>query len=73
MILQPSRIRVVNPLPPKKKKIGLGDAVAFVAKPTAEVLDAMLKTNYSNCDGCRANQAALNKAIPDIFHPFSKE
>lgn len=43
---------------------GLGDAVAVVAQPIARVIDSVLGTNVQGCGGCKARQAALNKAFP---------
>jgi hypothetical protein len=50
-------------LPPVELR-GLGDAVAVVAQPIARAIDAVFKTNVQGCGGCKARQAALNKAIP---------
>lgn len=74
MILQPTRIHTINPLPPKKprKKVGLGDAVAMVAQPTAEVIDKLVGTSLAKCGGCAQRKETLNGAIPDITKPFSK-
>lgn len=48
---------------------GLGDAVAFVAKPIARGIDAVTKrtamrTNLANCAGCDRRQEALNRKVP---------
>lgn len=43
---------------------GLGDAVALVAKPIARAIDSALGTSVAGCGGCKARQAALNKAVP---------
>jgi hypothetical protein len=45
---------------------GLGDAVALVAQPIARMIDAATghRTNVAGCGGCKARQAALNKAVP---------
>jgi hypothetical protein len=47
---------------------GLGDAVALVAQPIARMIDAATghRTNVASCGGCKARQAALNKALPFI-------
>ena len=49
---------------PPAELSGLGDAVAVVAQPIARVIDAVLGTNVAGCGGCKARQAALNKAMP---------
>ena len=51
------------------KMTGLGDAVAVVAQPIARTIDRAaaavgIKTNVAGCGGCKARQAALNKAVP---------
>ena len=43
---------------------GLGDAVAVVAQPIARTIDRVLGTNVAGCGGCKARQAALNRAVP---------
>lgn len=43
---------------------GLGDAVAVVAQPIAKAIDSVLGTKVRECGGCKARQAALNKAFP---------
>jgi hypothetical protein len=50
---------------------GLGDAVAVVAQPIARMIDLTaatigVRTNVAGCGGCKARQAALNKALPFI-------
>ncbi len=48
----------------RPKTYGLGDAVATMAKPIARVL------GLAECKGCKGRQALLNRAIPDLLHPF---
>jgi hypothetical protein len=59
----------IKPAPPfiPAKPFGLGDAVATIAQPIARTIDAVLGTKISQCGGCKARQAALNAAIPNIF------
>ncbi len=44
--------------------MGLGDAVAKVAKPIAGLTDRILGTNLRNCRSCTERQQAWNKAVP---------
>ncbi len=46
------------------KTYGLGDAVATLASPIARAL------KLGDCKGCKGRQALLNRAIPDLLHPF---
>lgn len=48
----------------RQNTYGLGDAVAALAKPIARVL------KIEGCKGCKSRQALLNRAIPDLLHPF---
>lgn len=43
---------------------GFGDIVYKVAQPIAKTLDAILKTNISNCGGCKRRREKLNKLFP---------
>jgi len=59
----------MNPLPKVSAKRypvvrGAGDVVARVAEPIASLIDRAIKTNLSNCAGCKKRQEALNKLIP---------
>ncbi len=45
----------------KNPGLGLGDAVAFVAKPIARVSDAVLKTNLAQCPACAQRQRNWNR------------
>jgi hypothetical protein len=54
------------------KTVGLGDAVAAVAKPIGAGLDAIFGTDIEHCVGCGKRQDGLNKAVPDLLHPFRR-
>lgn len=43
---------------------GAGDVVARVAEPIASLIDRAVKTNLSNCAGCKKRREALNKLLP---------
>jgi hypothetical protein len=49
--------------PEVRKKFGLGDAVAVVARPFARVL------GRTNCAPCKKRQEALNRMMPSL-NPF---
>jgi hypothetical protein len=55
------------------RKIGAGEVVEYFAKPIARAIDAVARTKIADCEGCEARKAALNKAFPDILHPFKKD
>lgn len=57
----------------KPSPFGVGDAVAYVAQPIANAIDAVAGTNVANCGGCTARKAALNAAVPNVRHPFKRE
>lgn len=60
----------------RKKTVGLGDAVAAVAQPTARLVDGILGTDFKNCKGCvgpDGRKERWNKQIPDILNPFKKK
>lgn len=40
---------------------GVGDAVAYLARPIAHAVDHVLGTNLANCGGCARRQQQLNK------------
>lgn len=65
-------VRVVVHARDEERPVGLGDLVAKVAQPAAELIDRVLKTDLSRCGGCAERRAALNKLIPDIGKPLSK-
>lgn len=44
----------------QKYSPGLGDVVAAIAKPIAQVIDGILGTNIQNCEGCAERQERLN-------------
>lgn len=43
---------------------GLGDLVAFVAKPVGQGIDRVFGTNLTDCLGCGRRQNKWNEAIP---------
>lgn len=43
---------------------GLGDLVAYVARPIAGIIDKVAGTNISNCSGCAKRQQQLNEQVP---------
>lgn len=43
---------------------GMGDVVAYVAKPVARAIDAVAGTDLKNCLACTQRQEDWNKAIP---------
>jgi lauroyl/myristoyl acyltransferase len=49
---------------PRSKMKGLGDAVAYIAKPIAKVIDKMAGTNLKSCNACNKRQHRLNQIIP---------
>lgn len=53
----------VHQNPEVRKKFGLGDAVAVIAKPFARVL------GKTNCGRCKRSQEALNRMLPSL-NPF---
>jgi len=47
--------------PPRpKRKVGLGDVVAAVAKPVATAIDKVAGTNLKGCEGCKGRRERLN-------------
>jgi hypothetical protein len=50
----------------KCKNFGLGDAIAKIANPIAQVIDSAIGTRISTCGGCAKRREALNKIIPDL-------
>jgi len=48
---------------------GLGDLVASVAQPIARAIDTVAGTRVASCGGCKARQAALNRALPFATTP----
>ena len=51
---------------PWRRRLGLGDAVASIARPIAGVVDAIAGTNVKRCAGCRRRRLGLNRALPNI-------
>lgn len=49
--------------PEVRKKFGLGDAVAVIARPFARLL------GRTNCQSCKDRQDALNRRVPSL-NPF---
>lgn len=52
---------------PSRKLMGMGDAVALVAKPAAGVIDLALGTELRNCQPCigpGGRQERMNAALP---------
>lgn len=47
-----------------KKREGLGDLVAEIAQPIAELIDKVLKTDIKNCSGCAERKRTLNEYFP---------
>ncbi len=58
-----------HPPAPPKKPIGLGDAVAFVAKPLAWALWYVScgYVDYRHCAACDKERARLNEKFPGVF------
>ncbi len=61
-----NQIHHVKSFDPEPKNIGLGDAVAMMAKPIAKAIDLVTGTNLKSCGGCAKRQAALNRIIPNL-------
>lgn len=61
---------LAEPIKPPPQPVGLGDAVARVAQPIAYVIDRLAGTQIQRCGGCKSRQDALNRAVPDLRHPF---
>jgi hypothetical protein len=43
---------------------GIGDVVAAIANPIAQVTDAVFNTKITGCNSCKDRQNKLNKLIP---------
>lgn len=79
MSLTPKKVTIHRP--DMDKPLGLGDAVALIAKPVGKVIDAAtsvlpegLRTDFENCLGCHGaggRQEKLNNLAPNI-NPFAK-
>jgi hypothetical protein len=66
------KLKIISPeMHEPRRPMGLGDAVAAVAQPTAKAIDAVLGTNLQNCTGCSQRKNNWNKAVPDLLHPFA--
>jgi len=51
-----------GPLPRRvRRRVGIGDMVAYVAQPIAGVLDRVLGTRIRHCRGCARRKRALNR------------
>jgi hypothetical protein len=46
---------------PRKRRFGLGDVVAAVAKPVAAVVDAVAGTKLKECEGCKGRRERMNR------------
>ncbi len=57
---------------PKSRPRGLGDLVAIVAQPLANLADGLLGTRISECGGCKARQKKLNQIMPFSSSPDDK-
>ena len=47
----------------KAQSFGLGDAVALVAEPIAQLSDALFGTKLVGCGSCAERRAALNRLM----------
>lgn len=60
---------VAHPRKTPPRKVGAGDAVAVIAQPIANVIDAAFGTDVANCKPCTGpggRKDRLNAAIPDL-------
>lgn len=54
----------------RRRRLGLGDALAAVAEPIAGAIDAVAGTRLKGCQPCRGRRARLNNLVPDLRHPL---
>lgn len=56
---------VIPPMAKNKPIInGVGDVVAKVAQPVANLIDKIFSTNIRECGGCKKRREKLNKMFP---------
>lgn len=62
-MFKPRQIQAATPIEPKRLR-GLGDVVAIVAQPIAQVVDKVAGTKLTKCGGCKRRREKLNAAFP---------
>lgn len=63
MPMEGNPVTPIGRVNPSKWK-GLGDVVATIAQPIATVSDALLKTHFKTCAGCKRRRETLNEKFP---------
>ena len=58
--------------PVTRAPVGLGDAIAAVANPIAQVMDKLTGSKLVGCQPCGQRRDALNRLLPNVLKPFSR-
>ncbi len=54
----------------RRKRFGLGDAVATIAQPVAKFFDRVTGATFEKCIPCQQRREKLNELVPNL-NPFA--